>query len=95
METSDVIRSIDDVVGEDAEMLLLLISNGAIVTFAVAVCVGALLVRFKSLDKKSNDKSVVMSLLLDDSTLSADASLLLYLICLLLGRMERMASSVS
>lgn len=94
METSDVMRSMDD---EDAEvllLLLLLISNGAIVTFAVAVCVGELLVRLKSLDKKSNDKqlSVVMSLALD-CTLSTGGSL--YLNCLLLGRIDRIASSVS
>lgn len=70
-----MIRSIDD---EDAEV------------FGVAVCVGELLERLKSLDKKSNDKqlSVVMSL-----ALSTGGSL--YLICLLLGRMDRIASSVS
>ena len=95
-------RSMD----EDAEVLLLLlvllISNGAI---AVDVCVGELLllVRLKSLDKKSNDKqlSVVMSLLLDDDVDDVpmisvdDGSLLLNLICLLFGNMDRMASSVS
>lgn len=96
IDTSDVIRSMEE---EDADVLLqlLLISNGAIVTFAVAVCVGELLVRLKSLDKKSKDKqlSVEMSVLFDDSTLSADGSLLLNLICLLFGRIDRMASSVS
>lgn len=96
IETSDVIRSMDE---EDADELLqlLLISNGAIDN-TLAVCVGELLVRLKSLDKKSNDKqlSVEMSvLLLDDSALSADGSWLLNLICLLFGRMDRMASSVS
>lgn len=95
IDTSDVIRSIE----EDADVLLLqllLISNGAIVTFAVAVCVGERAVRLKSLDKKSNDKqlSVEMSLLLVDDD-SADGSLLLNLICLLFGRIDRMASSVS
>lgn len=100
METSEVMRSMDDDDGDDdAEvllLLLLLISNGAIVTFAVAVCVGELLARLKSLDKKSNDKQLsdVMSLvLLDDSAL--EGSLLLNFICLLFGRMDRMASSVS
>lgn len=100
IETSEVMRSMDD--DEDAEVfmlllqLVLLISNGAIVTFAVAVCVDELLVGLKSLDKKSNDKqlSVLMSLD-DDSALSANVSLLLNLICLVFGRMERMASSVS
>jgi hypothetical protein len=103
IDTSDVMRSMDD---EDAEVLLvllLLISNGAIVIISLtAVCVGEPLVR--SLDKKSSDKqlSVVMSLALqlllrglDVSSPSGSSLLLLYLICLLFGRIERIASSVS
>jgi hypothetical protein len=48
-------------------LLLQLISNGAIVRFAVVECIGELLelARLKSFDKKSNDKqlSVVISVL--------------------------------
>lgn len=55
------------------ELLVVLISNGAIVLLPIAVAVGCsvrcggLLVRLKSLDKKSNDKQLsaeIMSLVL-------------------------------